>query len=55
MRTARFHWFVNLRSMELFPEAVRLYVGGGITALSDPLAEWEETVLKSRTLLDIIE
>ena len=50
-----FHWYVNLRSMEIFPEAVRLYVGGGITALSDPQKEWRETELKSMTLLDIME
>lgn len=49
-----FHWYVNLRSMEIFPEAVHLYIGGGITALSEPEKEWEETVLKSHTLLDII-
>lgn len=50
-----FCWYVNLRSMELFSEAVRLYVGGGITALSDPLQEWGETELKSGTLLDIMK
>lgn len=49
-----FHWYVNLRSMEVFPDAVRLYIGGGITALSDPEKEWEETKLKSQTLLDVI-
>ncbi len=49
-----FHWFVNLRSMEVFPHSVCLYVGGGITALSDPGREWEETELKSHTLLDIL-
>lgn len=49
-----FHWYVNLRSMELFAHSIRLYVGGGITVLSDPAAEWEETELKSRTLLDVI-
>ena len=49
-----FHWFVNLRSMELFEKAVRLYIGGGITALSDPEKEWGETELKSRTLLDVM-
>lgn len=51
---ATFHWYVNLRSMELFQHAVCLYIGGGITALSDPEKEWEETELKSRTLLDIV-
>lgn len=53
-RDKTFHWFVNLRSMEVFREAVHLHIGGGITALSDPAKEWEETELKSRTLLDII-
>ena len=41
--------------MEVFQQAVCLYVGGGITAGSDPDKEWEETELKSRTLLDIID
>ncbi len=49
-----FHWFVNLRCMEVFPHSVCLYAGGGITALSDPRREWEETELKSHTLLDIL-
>jgi len=53
-RDGCFHWYVNLRSMEVFPEAVHLYVGGGITALSDPQKEWEETELKSGTMLDVI-
>ena len=48
-------WFVNLRSMELWPDRIRLHIGGGITALSDPRKEWEETELKSRTLLDIVQ
>ncbi len=52
--TDEFHWFVNLRCMEIFPQAVSLYVGGGITGLSQPRKEWEETELKSRTLLDIL-
>lgn len=53
-RNGCFQWYVNLRSMELFHDAVRLYVGGGITALSDAEKEWEETVMKSRTLMDVI-
>ncbi len=53
-RNGEFRWFVNLRSMELFPDAVRLYVGGGLTALSEAEKEWEETVMKSRTLMDVI-
>lgn len=51
----RVNWFVNLRCMELWPDRIRLSVGGGITAQSDPAREWEETELKSRTLLDVVQ
>jgi len=50
-----FDLFVNLRSMEFNRHQVRLYIGGGITAQSEPLSEWNETVAKSRTLLDMIK
>ena len=46
--------FVNLRCMQLKQEHALLYVGGGITQDSVPEAEWEETVLKSKTLLAIL-
>ena len=36
-----FDLFVNLRSMELYDNAYRLYAGGGITALSDAGKEWQ--------------
>lgn len=47
-------FFVNLRCMQVFQDKAIVYAGGGITAASDPLAEWEETVLKSRTMLTAI-
>ena len=46
--------FVNLRCMQLKQKRAILYVGGGITQDSDPEAEWLETVLKSRTLLNVL-
>lgn len=46
--------YVNLRSMELHPTAIRLYAGGGITALSNPIEEWDETEMKFKTLLQYI-
>lgn len=49
-----FDLFVNLRCMELFPDAFRIYVGGGITALSEPEKEWNETTLKSQTMLNFV-
>ena len=46
------HLFVNLRCMRLFPEEKKawVYVGGGITASSEPDREWEETRAKSETM-----
>ena len=49
--SARF--YVNLRSMQLFKNGLVLYAGGGITAQSNPEAEWEETERKLQTLLDV--
>lgn len=46
--------YVNLRCMQLFEDSATLYVGGGITADSDPVAEWMETVVKSQTILDAL-
>ncbi len=47
--------FVNLRCMQIFPNFIGLYLGGGITKKSVPEKEWEETVFKSQTLLKEIE
>jgi len=46
--------FVNLRCMEVSSEHIVLYLGGGITAASDPEKEWLETEAKAGTLLDIL-
>jgi len=46
--------FVNLRCMKVHPDRLSLFVGGGITADSVPEDEWEETELKSETLLSIV-
>ncbi|MGP8215843.1 MAG: chorismate-binding protein [Bacteroidia bacterium] len=46
--------FVNLRCAELMPGKANLYIGGGITADSDPEKEWKETVMKAQTLLSVI-
>lgn len=44
------HLFVNLRCMQLREDSALVYVGGGITAASDPIAEWQETVNKLTTM-----
>ncbi len=46
--------FVNLRCMELLDKKAVIYVGGGITQDSDPAMEWEETVAKSKTMLQVV-
>ncbi|MDF2553322.1 MAG: hypothetical protein K0R77_2597 [Chryseobacterium sp.] len=44
-------YFVNLRCAKLYSNAVHLFVGGGITAQSNPEKEWIETELKSEAVL----
>lgn len=40
--------YVNLRCLRIHRDGAGIFVGGGITADSDPLAEWEETVQKAQ-------
>ncbi|MDR2122147.1 MAG: isochorismate synthase [Flavobacteriaceae bacterium] len=42
------NYFVNLRCGRLHKNGVLLFVGGGITAQSDPEKEWKETELKAK-------
>lgn len=46
--------FVNLRCMKILKDKLTLYVGGGLTAQSNPQNEWDETLLKAETLLSIL-
>jgi len=45
--------FVNLRCAEIGKNHLGIYVGGGLTAASNPFSEWNETVNKSQTLLSV--
>lgn len=45
-----FDFYVNLRSLEFDSERYCIYVGGGLTADSNPENEWMETVHKAKTL-----
>jgi isochorismate synthase len=47
--------FVNLRCLRWFSDKVHIYVGGGLTALSEVESEWDETTHKSLTLLNVLE
>ncbi|WP_426479493.1 chorismate-binding protein [Chryseobacterium sp. CBSDS_008] len=44
-------YFVNLRCARLYKGSVHIFVGGGITAQSNPEKEWRETELKSEAIL----
>lgn len=46
--------FVNLRCLQLGPRTALLYAGAGLTHLSDPELEWQETELKCQTLLNCL-
>lgn len=48
------HLFVNLRCLQLTETGADLFVGGGITGKSTPEDEWQETEMKSQTLLSVI-
>ncbi len=43
-------WYVNLRSMRIESQQAEVFVGGGITADSDPQSEWEELIQKAHTM-----
>ena len=47
--------FVNLRCAELGKKFINVYVGGGLTASSNPNDEYMETIHKSKTLLSVVE
>ncbi|MFD0797413.1 chorismate-binding protein [Maribacter chungangensis] len=46
--------FVNLRCMQKVKDSVIIYVGGGITADSEPRSEWSETESKAQTMLRLL-
>lgn len=48
-------FFVNLRCMQSSSNEAIIYSGGGITSQSNVNHEWEETIIKSQTLLAEIE
>lgn len=46
--------YVNLRCMQLKDSEAIIYIGGGITANSNPESEWEETVSKSVVIKKVL-
>jgi isochorismate synthase len=49
------HFWVNLRCMQLINDKFAIYVGGGLTKNSIAEKEWEETTLKSSTMLEVLK
>lgn len=47
--------YVNLRCMQILEQQIAVYVGAGITADSVPVREWEETAMKSETMLSVLK
>jgi len=47
-------WAVAIRTFQLTGGQVHFGTGGGIVADSDTAAEWDETELKARRLLDLV-
>lgn len=50
-----FFYRVNLRCARLFADGVELFAGGGLTADSEPLAEWQETEVKMQTIRNMLK
>ncbi|WP_299367359.1 chorismate-binding protein [Winogradskyella sp.] len=48
------NFYVNLRCMQLKDDNAIIYVGGGITKDSIPEKEWEETVNKTKTIVNVL-
>lgn len=46
--------YVNLRCMKINKDTIDLFVGGGITKESVPIAEWEETLNKAGTMKAVL-
>jgi len=46
--------YVNLRCLKVYDDRLVLYIGGGITHDSVAQEEWEETEMKSETLLSVL-
>ena len=55
IQQSEFHFYVNLRSMEVFKDKFILYLGGGFNNGSVKEKEWEETENKAKTMEAAIE
>ena len=49
-----FNIHVNLRTMKIYQNKYRLYLGGGVNSQSIPEREWEETENKAKTMEELL-
>jgi isochorismate synthase len=49
------NFYVNLRCMQIKNDKAFIYIGGGITKDSNPEKEWDETVNKSKTIVNVLK
>ncbi|MCA0152868.1 chorismate-binding protein [Winogradskyella vincentii] len=49
------NFYVNLRCMQIKQGKALIYVGGGITKDSEPEKEWDETVNKTKTIVNVLK
>lgn len=47
--------YVNLRCMNIKPDSLRLYAGGGLLSSSHLMTEWNETTSKLQTMLSLLD
>lgn len=52
---SEFNLYVNLRCMKVYSSKLAYFLGAGITVGSDPDMEWEETINKKKTLMNILQ
>ncbi|MBW7892230.1 MAG: chorismate-binding protein [Chitinophagaceae bacterium] len=46
--------YINIRNMQIGKEKIAILAGGGLTADSDPEEEWQELMMKSKTMSEKI-
>lgn len=47
--------YINIRNMQVGKDKIAIFAGGGITGASDPEEEWQEVVMKSKTMSEKIQ
>lgn len=49
------NFYINIRNMQIGKDKIAIFAGGGLTADSDPEEEWQELMMKSKTMSEKIQ